>query len=231
VIALQFTGDMNPSTPVSEPGRPDRSVRNSAAGGIVLCGGLSTRMGRPKAWLPFGPEFMLQRIVRVLSEVVSPIVVVAAVGQDLPELPATVEVLRDEHEALGPLAGLAVGLEALQGRVAATYVSSCDVPLLTAAFVARIVASLDGFDLAIPRDGNYHHPLAAVYATRLAATVRELIAANRLRPVFLLEHSRAREIDVAELRPVDPELQSLQNINTPAEYAAALRDAGFEADA
>jgi molybdopterin-guanine dinucleotide biosynthesis protein A len=179
-------------------------------------------MGRPKAWLQFGPEVMLKRVVRILSEVVSPIVVVAAQGQDIPELPAGVEIARDEYEALGPLAGLAAGIEALGGRVDAAYCSSCDVPLLEPAFVARIIAALEDYDLAIPRDGKYHHPLAAVYHTRLAATVRELIAADRLRPFFLLERSRARQIDVAELRAADPELRSLRNINTPEEYAAAL---------
>ena len=47
-------------------------------GGIVLCGGRSTRMGVPKATLPFGPETMLQRVVRLLDTVIGPIVVVAA---------------------------------------------------------------------------------------------------------------------------------------------------------
>src|SRR5687767_10615246 len=54
--------------------------------GIILCGGKSSRMGRPKALLPFGPELMLERVVRILSAVVSPIVVVAAPEQDLPPL-------------------------------------------------------------------------------------------------------------------------------------------------
>jgi molybdopterin-guanine dinucleotide biosynthesis protein A len=193
----------------------------------VLCGGQSTRMGRPKAWLPFGPEFMLQRVVRTLSEVVSPIVVVAAVGQDLPKLPESVGIVRDEHERLGPLAGLAAGLKALEGRTAAAYASSCDVPLLTAPFVERVVGALGDYDLAILRDGQNHHPLAAVYATRLATAARELVAANRLRPVFLLERARAREVDVSEFRQVDLELRSLRNINTPSDYAAALHDAGF----
>ncbi len=166
-------------------------------GGIVLCGGLSSRMGRPKAWLPFGPEVMLQRVVRILSTVVSPIVVVAARGQNIPDLPAGVEIARDEYEALGPLAGLAAGLEALAGRVDAAYASSCDVPLLKPEFVARVVASLADYDLAIPRDGQFHHPLAAVYRIRLVAAIRELIAANRLRPVFLCETSRTNEIDVS----------------------------------
>ena len=53
------------------------------AGGIVLCGGRSTRMGVPKATLPFGLETMLQRVVRLLGTVVSPIVVVAAREQEL----------------------------------------------------------------------------------------------------------------------------------------------------
>ena len=39
-------------------------------GAIVLCGGKSSRMGRDKATLPFGPELMLQRVVRLISQVV-----------------------------------------------------------------------------------------------------------------------------------------------------------------
>jgi molybdopterin-guanine dinucleotide biosynthesis protein A len=184
-------------------------------------------MGRPKAWLPFGPEVMLQRVVRILSGIVSPIVVVAAQGQDVPELPAGVEIARDEHEALGPLAGLAAGLAALGDRAEAAYASSCDVPLLNPAFVARIIAALEEYDLAMPRDGQFHHPLAAVYRPRLVSTIRDLIAANRLSLLSLLERSQAREIDVADLLSVDPELISLRNINTPDEYAATLREAGL----
>jgi molybdopterin-guanine dinucleotide biosynthesis protein A len=184
-------------------------------------------MGRPKAWLPFGPEVMLQRVVRILSGVVSPIVVVAAQGQDVPELPTGVEIARDEHEALGPLAGLAAGLAALGDRVDAAYASSCDVPLLKQDFVAYVIAALDDYDLAIPRDGQYHHPLAAVYRSRLLPTIRELIAANRLSLLSLLEQSQTREIDVGDLRSVDPELSSLRNINIPADYAASLWEAGL----
>lgn len=197
-------------------------------GGIVLCGGRSTRMGRSKALLPFGPEVMLQRAVRILGEVVPSIVVVAARDQPLPDLPAGVRVARDEYEALGPLAGLAAGLAALRDEAQAAYVSSCDVPLLLPEFVRYMIGALGDYDLVIPRDGKYHHPLAAVYRTGVEAAIRDLLAANRLRPFFLLEQVRAREVDVGELRGVDPDLQSLWNTNTPEEYRAALRAAGFE---
>lgn len=56
-------------------------------GAVVLCGGESRRMGRAKAWLPFGPERMLQRVVRLVREAVGPVVVVAAPGQECPPCP------------------------------------------------------------------------------------------------------------------------------------------------
>src|SRR5262245_64205843 len=104
-------------------------------GGIVLCGGQSSRMGRPKAWLPFGPETMLGRVVRLLGEVVSPIVVVAAPGQDVPAVPADVLIVRDPERGRGPLEGLAAGLAALRERVDAAYASSWDVAFVPPAFV------------------------------------------------------------------------------------------------
>lgn len=197
-------------------------------GGIVLCGGKSTRMGQPKLSLPFGRETMLGRIVRIVGEVVSPVVVVAAHGQDVPELPPGTIVTRDDVENQGPLGGLAAGLAAIDGQAEAAYVSSCDVPLLTPAFVRALIAALGEYDLAIACDGAFHHPLAAVYRTSLEPQVRRLVAAGRLRPVFLLQQCRARLVDVGELRAVDPELNSLRNANTPEDYHAALRDAGFE---
>ena len=74
-------------------------------------------MGTSKALLPFGDETMLQRVVRLLSTVVSPIVVVAAAGQSLPDLQADVIVTRDEQQGRGPLEGLRAGLKALPGTI------------------------------------------------------------------------------------------------------------------
>src|SRR5437764_5768651 len=93
--------------------------------GIVLCGGQSSRMGRPKAWLPFVGETMLGREVRLLGTVVSPVVVVAAPDQEVPPLPSGVLVVRDPQRGRGPLQGLAAGLEALTGLAGAAYLSSC----------------------------------------------------------------------------------------------------------
>jgi molybdopterin-guanine dinucleotide biosynthesis protein A len=204
------------------------AVRGDRFGGIVLCGGKSTRMGRPKLSLPFGGETMLARVVRIVGEVVSPVVVVAAPEQELPNLPAGTLVTRDEVQNQGPIGGLAAGLAALRTRAEAAYVSSCDVPLLEATFIRAMVEALGTHELAIPRDGEYHHPLAAVYRTALEPRIGRLIAEGRLRPLFLVQESDARIVDVSELRAVDSTLSSLRNANTPEEYRAALRAAGLE---
>jgi molybdopterin-guanine dinucleotide biosynthesis protein A len=193
-------------------------------GGIVLCGGRSSRMGRPKAWLPFGDETMLGRVVRVLGEVAAPIAVVAAPEQEVPPLPAGVEIVRDDVEGRGPLQGLAGGLRALQDRCEAAYLSSCDVPFLKPAFVRRLIELLGENSVCVPRVGEYHHPLAAVYRMDVLDAVARLLAADRLRPVFLFEAVPTRVVEAAELADVDPTFQTLRNLNTSADYEAALRE-------
>jgi molybdopterin-guanine dinucleotide biosynthesis protein A len=150
-------------------------ARSVTAAAIVLCGGRSTRMGSAKALLPFGAETMLQRVVRLLSTVASPLVVVAAPAQSLPDLPASVTVTRDEHEGRGPLEGLRAGLKALPVDAEIAYVTSCDVPLLVPAFVHRMVELLgDPRHRRMEIDG-FPHPLSAVYRRRTLPRVEALL--------------------------------------------------------
>ena len=196
-------------------------------GAIILCGGKSSRMGRDKATLPFGPELMLQRVVRLVGEVVdrANIVVVAAPDQALPELPPVVQVAYDSTAYRGPLEGLATGLRALGSRVDAVYASACDVPLLAPAFVGRMFELVGDHDVAVPYDGEYHHPLAAVYRATVLPKIERLLAADRLRPRFLFDEVDMLEVNVEQLRSVDPELATLKNLNRPEDYEAALREA------
>jgi len=200
------------------------------AGGIVLCGGKSTRMGVPKASLPFGPETMLQRVVRLLGTVVSPIVVVAAQEQPLPKLPDDVTITRDEREQRGPLEGLRAGLRALPNSVDIAYVTSCDVPLLVPPFVERLIELLGDHDIAVMEIDGFPHPLSAVYRRATLPHVESLLAKDRLRPVFLFDAVRTRRVQPEEMVSVDPELHTLRNLNTREDYLQALSEAGLSAE-
>ena len=196
-------------------------------GGIVLCGGKSSRMGEPKATLRFGAETMLQRVVRLLATVVSPIIVVAARGQPLPALPGEVSVARDQREAKGPLEGIRAGLSALPESVDAAYITSCDVPFLVPAFVERMIVLIGDHDIAVMEIDGFAHPLSAIYRRDTLPHVESLLAQDRLRPVFLFDAMRTRRVKPEEMTAVDPELRTLRNLNTPEDYRAALADAGL----
>ncbi len=182
-------------------------------------------MGTSKAMLPFGPETMLQRVVRLLGAVVSPIVVVTAGEQQLPELPVDVLIARDEREARGPLEGLRAGLKALPDAVDSAYVTSCDVPLLVPAFVERMIELLGDHDIAVMEIDGFTHPLSAVYRRSTLPNVESLLAQDRLRPAFLFDAVRTRRVKPDEMRLVDPDLSTLRNLNTREDYLRALSDA------
>jgi molybdenum cofactor guanylyltransferase len=200
-----------------------------SVGAVVLCGGESRRMGRPKAWLPFGDERMLQRVVRLAGTVAHPIVVVAAPGQELPELPSDVTVVRDAVAARGPLQGLAGGLAALPRSVELAYATATDVPFLEPRWISRLAELVAGYDIVVPRVDDYYHPLAAIYRRDTVLPVIErLLAEDRLRLTLLVETVRTRVVDETEMRIVDLMLGTLRNLNRLDDYQAALDLAGFQ---
>jgi molybdenum cofactor guanylyltransferase len=196
----------------------------------VLAGGRSTRMGRPKANLEWHGSTLLHRVTGIVERAVEgPVVVVRAPEQELPPLPPGVRVVEDAAEGRGPMQGLAAGLAAVRADAGFAYVSSTDVPLLHPAFVRAVVraAFLEDADVALPVVHGFRHPLSAAYRTSLADAAERLIAEDRMRPAFLFEESRVRELTEEdllrddELAAADPELLSVLNLNGPDDYERA----------
>jgi molybdopterin-guanine dinucleotide biosynthesis protein A len=199
-------------------------MQGVSVAGIVLAGGKSTRMGAPKALLPFGSETMLQRVVRLLGEVpVAPIVVVAAPGQELPRLPADAIVTHDEHEGRGPLEGLRAGMKVLPADVNAAYVTSCDVPMLAPGFVRQMIELAQGYDVAVVEIDGFTHPLSAIYGRNTLPQIEELLAKDRLRPAYLFDAVETRRVSKGEITS-DPDLRTLRNLNTREDYERALAE-------
>jgi molybdenum cofactor guanylyltransferase len=186
-------------------------------------------MGAPKAALEWHGSTLLYRTAAVMARSVDgPVVVVAALGQELPELPAGVDVVEDPVEGLGPMQGLTVGLAAVGDRAAAAFVCSTDLPFLHPAYVRRVLRGfVDGVDVVMPVARGFRQPLAAVYRTGLAALVADLLGQGDLRPGMLFKHCTVTQLDDAALlddvaiASYDPQLESVVNVNTPDEYRAA----------
>jgi molybdopterin-guanine dinucleotide biosynthesis protein A len=202
--------------------------------GIVLAGGRSERMGSSKAWLDWHGRPLLAHVVAIVGEATGgPVVVVGADAQELPPLSGDVVIVRDARPGVGPVQGIASGLAALAGRADAAYVSSTDAALLHPAFVQRVLAGLtEAVDALVPEALGYRQPLAAAYRSSIVPVLERLIDDDRAKPAFVYPAIRTRFVDEAwlladpALAAADPQLASLVNPNTPAEYAAALARRG-----
>ncbi len=199
--------------------------------GVVLAGGRSSRMGTPKAALEWHGSTLLRRTVGILARVTNgPVVVVCAPGQDLPHLPEGTLITADPQEGKGPVQGIAAGLAALRGRADIAFICSTDMPFLHPAFarhVLRVLEDSETTDVALPLARGCRQPLAAAYRVSLAESAERLVAEDRLRPAFLFGQCTVETLDDAALKqdPVlaalDPDLDSVVNVNTPADYQAA----------
>lgn len=185
-------------------------------------------MGMPKAWLPCGSETMLQRVVRLISDVCSPIVAVSSEGQSLPPLDPQVVVVHDRTPDQGPLEGLAVGFNAIGHSAKIAMVVACDVPLLRTTLVQHLVHCLTGYDAAVPLIDGRPHPLVAVYHERVRETLARQLHSGQLSMRDFLGEINVRYVEGDALKTVDPSLESLRNINRPEEYRALVRQLGFD---
>jgi molybdenum cofactor guanylyltransferase len=169
-------------------------------------------MGVPKAWLEIDGTPMLRRIVDRVRDVASEVVVVTATGVTLPPLPDGVLILADEEPELGPLMGLAVGLETL--RTELVLVLSCDVPNLASEAIQRLVEGLGDADAILAEAEGRTHPLIAVYRRAILPIVREQLAKRELALHRLLCRLQTRTLTLPA--------EWLQNLNTPDDVVKFL---------
>jgi molybdenum cofactor guanylyltransferase len=186
---------------------------------IVLAGGKSSRMGRPKSLLLFDGKPLIVHLAEALERMFAETVIVAAPEQELPALPAIV--VRDEVAYQGPVGGIYYGLRA--ATQASCFVTSCDVAFLNPSLISHLLSQIPDYDVVVPHWQERFQPLHAVYRRGVLPLLREQLDRSELRPVFLFDKVRTRKIDEAEIKIFDPDGLSFFNMNTPEDYQLALR--------
>ena len=194
-------------------------------GSIVLAGGRSKRMGRPKELLPFGDSTMLGRVVDAMIHVTYPVVVVARdEHQELPPLPLEIELAYDESPDLGPLAGIAAGMRRLGRECEAAFVTGCDMPFPDGRAVQWLGSLLGEHDVAIPQVGGALQPLCALYRLRLLPRIELMLRTGERSPKDLIPRCSARIVTEAEVDAFDPSRRFLRSVDTREDYDAARRE-------
>ena len=182
---------------------------------VVLAGGRSSRFGRDKLAEPIDGRPMLDHVIERLRAVTSEIVVVAAAGA-MPDIPSDVDLVTDDIPFEGPLAGLAVGLAAVDPGVERVIVVGGDMPTIVPAVLDRLVGALERRQAAVLADGERARPLPLAVRRSAAATAAgRLLADGERRLRALLERLDVEVIPEERWREDDPAGDSLRDIDTP----------------
>jgi molybdopterin-guanine dinucleotide biosynthesis protein A len=183
--------------------------------GIILAGGNSRRMGSNKAFLRVEGERLIDRAVRLLSEIFTEVIIVTATPGDYLDQPAVI--VTDILPGKGALGGLYTGLFYASGEYA--FVTACDMPFLNRAFLEHMALQAPGYDIVVPAPPDGLQPLHAIYARRCLPPIRALLDRNRLQIKEFYRGRRILEIPPGVLDSFDPAGRMFMNINTPTDLS------------
>jgi molybdopterin-guanine dinucleotide biosynthesis protein A len=174
---------------------------------LVLAGGLSRRMGRPKPWIEVGDTVLLRYVVERLAPAFSELLVSFSEPEQM-ERHVPYRVVFDRKLHAGPLAGLEAGL--MSARHDVLFAVACDMPYVHRSTAELAVAAARNCDAAIPRHDGLFEPVCGAYRkTALPAIVGALNAGN------YVAHDVAEYLDVTWLEGLDP--AQFDSLNTPAD--------------
>ncbi|MDD4952252.1 MAG: molybdenum cofactor guanylyltransferase [Desulfovibrionaceae bacterium] len=188
--------------------------------GVILCGGLGTRMGgRNKAFLRIAGRPIIERLLEVYAGIFDEIVLAASDPEPYQGL--GVKVAGDRYDLRSSLTGIHAGLSAVLAPHA--FVAACDSPFLNPDLVRALVQmSAPDLDVVAPLLDNGHlHALCAVYSKRCLPHIEAQIKQRDFKIVRFFHKVKVLTVPAAVLRRADPNLLSFENVNTPEDLARA----------
>ena len=198
---------------------PSRDI--SPVSAVVLAGGRGTRLGGDKAAVELAGETLLQRAVRLVSQLTDDIIVVTRDDQRLrvARLTNGASVLSDTEPYEGVLAGMATGLSA--ARHAWCLVVACDMPFVSLGLVRYMLCLRRGYDAVVPRLEVGMEPLLSLYHRRCLPPLWSALEAGKRRVASFFGSLRVRYVEAAEIHGIDPTGRSFHNINAPDDLRQA----------
>lgn len=174
---------------------------------LVLAGGHSRRMGRPKPWIAVGSTVLLRYVAERLAPAFSEVMVSFGEPEQMEQL-VPYRVVFDRKPSAGPLAGLEAGLHSAHHNV--LFAVGCDMPYVEPSTAELAVVAARTCDAAIPRHDGLFEPVCGAYRkSALPAITRALDAGN------YVAHDVAEYLDVTWLEGLDP--AQFESLNTPGD--------------
>ncbi|MDR2695318.1 MAG: molybdenum cofactor guanylyltransferase [Deltaproteobacteria bacterium] len=193
--------------------------------GVVLAGGLSSRMGEHKPALRLGEGMpdLLSRTVDLLRSCTAEVWVSCRKGQSVPDC----RCIHDLEEGLGPIGGIVSALTALaRSPRQAALVVSCDLPFMHADILARLINARRSakpgtlMTTFLQAETGYIEALTAIYEKEALPFFEQALAAGQRQINLVLGPDRREDVPYTRR-----EALPFFNVNYPADLETARRQA------
>jgi len=193
--------------------------------GIILSGGLNTRMGgKDKAFLSVGNKTIMDRLYNTLQGLFDEVLLVT--NNPLQYISWDLTIVTDLFPIRSPLTGIHAGL--FHASAPHAFITACDTPFLKKKLIMALLEEVEPkWDVVIPVTEEGNQPLCAIYSKRCIKPIERQLKNEEPKIVKFFPRVNVKEIPEARLRSADPHLVSFLNINTPEDFTACeeiLRD-------
>jgi len=192
--------------------------------GIILAGGKNSRLpGEKKTFRKVGEMMILESIYKVFSRLFKEVIIVVNDPKDFVGWDMTI--VTDIIPSKCALAGLHAGL--FYAFYPYAYVTACDTPFIRPSVIEHIVGRIEkGYDVIVPRTDDGLETLSAAYSKDCIPLIEACLGKNIYMIKRFFRPGKVKEIPIHELKPLDPDLQFIFNVNTPEDLEKARIMAG-----
>jgi molybdopterin-guanine dinucleotide biosynthesis protein A len=189
--------------------------------GIVLAGGKGIRFGSDKLLIKLEDQYLLNLVTAKISKLTHEIIIVTSLEQYgvVSGISKNERIVTDLIPGKAAMGGIYTGLSTASNSLC--LVVGCDMPLLNLNLIQHMINEAAGYDVAMPRIGEYVEPLHAVYSKNCLPVMSRMITDNNLQINRLLKMVNTRYISSEEIDRLDPQHLSVFNINTQDDLARA----------
>lgn len=188
--------------------------------GIILAGGLGTRMGHvKKALMTINGRTVLDRLLDVYRPLFPEILLSARDPDDYADYPYPIA--PDRFEARSSLTGIHAGLVAM--RAPHGFMAACDAPFLQPGLVRTLLEqAAPEADVIIPlKADGYVEPLCAIYSKRCLPHIEAQLERQNFRIISFFDKVNVQHVPVDLLHQADPHQLSFFNVNSPDDLRQA----------
>ena len=196
---------------------------------MILAGGEAKRVnGREKYFFSYKGCSFISRLVMTFSGIADEIVIVAKNEKQTEHFAGLPDIVRctwDKEPGLGPIGGIASGIEEVKGET--VFIAACDMPTIHKPIVSYLFDNIGDYDAIIPEWENSNmEPLHAVY--KVSAVRKYLETHTDASLHAMIRALNTKRVSPEDFRKFDPELETFRNVNTLDELLAMGPEASYK---